>query len=86
MSFEYKIIFKDRNKTQILNEICVSLKSSNNFKIIESDLSFINIKNEDSNSKWQNLATIEVIDEGYFFTANLNGNERNFIINEILMY
>lgn len=83
MSFEYKIRFKDGKKKQILNEIYESLKNDSNFMSIENNLDSICIKSNIPNSKWENLADIEIVDDGYFFTTTLNRNERNFIIDEI---
>ena len=83
MSIECKIIFNNGDKKQMLKEINVALVNSSRFTDIDYNELSLSIKNEDPNSKWDDLANLEIIEEGFFFSSVLNRVDRNFIIDGV---
>jgi hypothetical protein len=79
MAFEYKVNFNINGKECILEEIGDLLK--NKYETIENYNNCICINNK--TEKWKELASIEIIETGYFFITILNRNERNNIIDTI---
>ncbi|MGM5629628.1 hypothetical protein O2K51_01905 [Apibacter raozihei] len=85
MAFEYNIFFdlNENEKKQILKDILILIQShffENNVEY--KNLSII-IENNDVQSNWKELASIEISKEGFFIVMSLNRDDRNFILEQI---